>query len=68
MTTESNKVVIRRFIQLLNGANGIRAAEIISPSALFRIPGEPEARFGPNGCLAIIDMLRSGSRCPVDLA
>ena len=60
MASESNKVVIRRFIQLLNGANGIRAAEIISPSALFRIPGEPEARLGPNGCLAIIDILRSG--------
>jgi predicted ester cyclase len=60
MTTDSNKVVIRRFIQLLNGAHGIRAADIVSPSALFRIPGEPEARLGPNGCLAIIHLLRSG--------
>src|SRR3954469_9569798 len=60
MASESNKVVIRRFIQLLNGANGIRAAEIISQSALFRIPGEPEPRLGPNGCLEIIELLRSG--------
>ena len=60
MTTETNKAVMGRFLQFINTASEKLAEELISPDAVFHVPGRPEPIRGPAGYLAIIGMMRGG--------
>jgi steroid delta-isomerase-like uncharacterized protein len=60
MTTETNKAVMGRFLQFINTASEKLAEELISPDAVFHVPGRPEPMRGPAGYLAIIGMMRGG--------
>ena len=58
--TAENKVVMRRFVEFINTSSEKLAKELISPDAVFHVPGRPEPMRGPGGYLAIIGMMRSG--------
>ena len=60
MTAETNKLVMRRFVEFINTASERLAAELISPDAVFHVPGRPEPVRGPAGYLEIIAMMRGG--------
>ena len=60
MATENNKQLMNRFVDFINTASEQLAAELISPEAIFYVPGQPEPMRGPAGYLAIIEMMRSG--------
>jgi steroid delta-isomerase-like uncharacterized protein len=60
MTAETNKIVMRRFLEFINTASESLAQELISPDAIFHVPGRPEPMRGPAGYLAIIGMMRGG--------
>jgi len=58
--TAENKVVMHRFVEFINTGSEKLAEELISPDAVFHVPGRPEPMRGPAGYLAIIGMMRSG--------
>jgi steroid delta-isomerase-like uncharacterized protein len=58
--TAENKVVMRRFVEFINTGSEELAQELISPDAVFHVPGRPEPMRGPAGYLAVIGMMRSG--------
>ena len=60
MTTESNTALMQRFTQFINTASEGLAGELISPDAIFHVPGQTEPMRGPSGYLAIIGMMRGG--------
>ena len=60
MTLEASKQVMIRFTEFINTASETLAAELISPDAIFHVPGRPEPMRGPAGYLAIIQMMRGG--------
>jgi len=60
MTAETNKIVMRRFLEFINTASESLAQELISSDAIFHVPGSPEPMRGPAGYLAIIGMMRAG--------
>ena len=60
MTIESNKLLMRKFAEFINSASNQLAEELISPEAIFFVPGRPEPMRGPAGYLAIIGMMRAG--------
>jgi steroid delta-isomerase-like uncharacterized protein len=60
MTAESNKALMQRFTQFINTASEELAGELISPDAIFHVPGRAEPMRGPAGYLAIIGMMRGG--------
>ena len=60
MTTESNTALMQRFTQFINTASEGLAGELISPDAIFHVPGRAEPMRGPAGYLAIIGMMRGG--------
>jgi len=60
MTTETNKAVMGRFVEFINTASEKLAEELISPGAVFHVPGRTEPMRGPAGYLAIIGMMRGG--------
>ena len=60
MTIESNKRTMHCFTEFINTASEKLAAELISPNAIFYVPGRPEPMRGPTGYLVIIAMMRSG--------
>jgi steroid delta-isomerase-like uncharacterized protein len=60
MSTETNKLVMRRFVEFINTASEKLAEELISPDAVFHVPGQSEPMRGPAGYLAIIAMMRGG--------
>ena len=51
---------MHRFVEFINSADETLAAELISPSAIFHVPGQPAPMAGPGGYLAIVAMMRSG--------
>jgi steroid delta-isomerase-like uncharacterized protein len=51
---------MQRFLEFINTASETMAVELISPNAVFHVPGSPEPKRGPAGYLAIIAMMRSG--------
>ena len=51
---------MRRFVEFINTSSEKLAKELISPDAVFYVPGRPEPMRGPVGYLAIIGMMRSG--------
>jgi steroid delta-isomerase-like uncharacterized protein len=60
MTIESNKRLMRKFTEFINSASKQMAEELISPEAIFFVPGHTEPMRGPAGYLAIIGMMRAG--------
>ena len=58
MSAETNKAVMRRFVEFINTASEKLAEELISPDAIFHVPGRPEPMRGPAAYLAIIGMMR----------
>src|SRR5882724_749415 len=60
MTPEASKRVMIRFTEFINTASETLAAELISPDAIFHVPGRPEPMRGPAGYLTIIEMMRGG--------
>ena len=60
MTAETNKIVMSRFLEFINTASESLAQELISPDAIFHVPGSPDPMRGPAGYLAIIGMMRGG--------
>ena len=60
MTVETNKQIMRLFTEFINTASEGLANELISPQAIFHVPGRPEPMRGPSGYLAIIAMMRGG--------
>ena len=60
MTAETNRIVMHRFLEFINTASESLAQELISPDAIFHVPGSPEPMRGPAGYLAIIGMMRAG--------
>ena len=60
MTAETNEQVMRRFVEFINTASEKLATELISPDAIFHVPGRSEPMRGPGGYLAIIGMMRGG--------
>jgi steroid delta-isomerase-like uncharacterized protein len=60
MTTASNKLLMSRFTDFINTANEDLATELISPNAIFHVPGRPEPLQGPSGYLETIGMMRAG--------
>lgn len=60
MESETNKLVMGHFVELINTASSELAEELIAPDAVFYVPGQSEPMRGPDGYLAIIDMMRGG--------
>jgi len=60
MTPETNKLVMRRFVEFINTASEKLAEELIAADAIFHVPGQSEPMLGPAGYLAIIGMMRGG--------
>ena len=60
MTAESNKLLMNRFTDFINTASEDLATDLISPNAIFHVPGRPEPLQGPSGYLTIIGMMRTG--------
>src|SRR5438128_1642883 len=60
VTAEANKLTMQRFTEFINTASEKLAEELISPNAIFHVPGRPEPMRGPAGYLAIIGMMRGG--------
>jgi steroid delta-isomerase-like uncharacterized protein len=60
MTPEASKRVMIRFTEFINTASETLAAELISPDAIFHVPGRRGPMRGPAGYLAIIEMMRGG--------
>jgi Predicted ester cyclase len=60
MSIENSKLLMNRFLKFINTASEQLASELISPDAIFFIPGQPESMRGPTGYLKIIGMMRSG--------
>jgi len=60
VTPEMNKRAMLRFTEFINTASEKLADELISPNAVFHVPGRPEPMRGPAGYLEIIAMMRGG--------
>jgi steroid delta-isomerase-like uncharacterized protein len=58
--TAENKAVMSRFVEFINTGSEKLAEELISPDAVFHVPGRPEPLRGPAGYLAVIGMMRGG--------
>lgn len=60
MTPEAGRRTMSRFTEFINTASENLAVELISPKAVFFVPGRPDPVHGPKGYLEIINMMRSG--------
>lgn len=61
MTTDTNDhIIMQRFVKFINSASESLAQELISPDALFYIPGRLDPMQDPSGYLSNIAMMRSG--------
>jgi steroid delta-isomerase-like uncharacterized protein len=60
MTMGSNKLLMSSFTDFINTASEDLATELISPNAIFYVPGRSEPLQGPSGYLTMIGMMRAG--------
>ncbi|NTF88865.1 ester cyclase [Agrobacterium rhizogenes] len=58
--TDTNNHFMKRFVDFINTADAEMAEELVSPNAIFFVPGRPEPMKGPSGYMAIIDMMQGG--------
>jgi len=59
-TIATNQQFMRRFVEFINTADSTMARDLVSPNAIFHVPGRPDPLTGPEGYLAIIAMMRGG--------
>jgi predicted ester cyclase len=57
---DEKRQFMNRFVRFINTADARLAVELVSPQAVFHVPGRPEPVRGPEGYLEIIGMMRSG--------
>jgi len=57
---QDSKRLMARFVEFINTASEKLADELISPKAIFHVPGRAEPVVGPAGYLEIIAMMRGG--------
>jgi steroid delta-isomerase-like uncharacterized protein len=57
---QDSKHLMERFVEFINTASEELADELVSPKAIFHVPGRPEPVTGPAGYLEIIAMMRGG--------
>jgi len=50
-TIASNQQFMRRFIELINTPDSTMARDLVSPNAIFHVPGRPDPLTGPEGYL-----------------
>jgi|SRR5450830_98664 len=60
MSINQNKDAMSRFLAFINNGGESLAREIVSPDAIFHVPGRAEALKGPAGYLDILAMMRAG--------
>ena len=59
MSGSSNVEFMGKFVEFINSASERLAHELVSPEAIFHVPGRPEPMVGPAGYLAIVGMMRA---------
>jgi steroid delta-isomerase-like uncharacterized protein len=60
MSGNNTAEFMRRFVEFINSASERLAHELVSPDAIFHVPGRPEPMVGPAGYLMIVGMMREG--------
>ena len=60
MSGSNNVEFMKKFVEFINSASEKLAYELVSPDAIFHVPGRPEPMIGPAGYLMIIAMMREG--------
>jgi steroid delta-isomerase-like uncharacterized protein len=60
MSGNKNAEFMKIFVEFINSASEKLAHELVSPDAIFHVPGRPEPMVGPAGYLMIIGMMRAG--------
>lgn len=60
MSGDKNVEFMKKFVEFINSASEKLAHELVSPEAIFHVPGRPEAMVGPTGYLTIVGMMRGG--------
>lgn len=60
MPDRNNVEFMNKFVEFINSASEKLAHELVSPEAVFHVPGRPEPMIGPAGYLAIVGMMRGG--------
>lgn len=60
MKSDINQRFMNQFTAFINSASPELATELVSKDAEFHVPGQSEPMRGPEGYLAIINMMRSG--------
>ncbi|MDM0057760.1 ester cyclase [Variovorax fucosicus] len=59
-TADANRQFMKRFVDFINTADPGMSTELVSPDAVFDVPGRTQPVRGPVGYLEIIGMMRSG--------
>jgi steroid delta-isomerase-like uncharacterized protein len=59
-SARANRQFMARFVEFINTADPRLAAELVSPDAVFHVPGRAEPVRGPQGYLEVIGMMRGG--------
>jgi predicted ester cyclase len=59
-TIDGSRRFMARFVEFINTASPAMAKELVSPAAIFHVPGRPEPAKGPEGYLEVIGMMRGG--------
>jgi steroid delta-isomerase-like uncharacterized protein len=59
-TIDGSRRFMTRFLEFINTASPTMAKELVSPAAIFHVPGRPEPVKGPAGYLEVIGMMRGG--------
>ncbi|MFT0477089.1 ester cyclase [Pseudomonas antarctica] len=60
MTVTENKALMNRFVDFINTADAALGEQLVSPDAIFYVPGRPVPLRGQQGYLEIIAMMRAG--------
>jgi steroid delta-isomerase-like uncharacterized protein len=60
MSVKNNVEFMKLFVEFINSASEELAHELVSPEAIFHVPGRPEPKLGPDGYLEIVGMMRGG--------
>lgn len=59
MSTESNKLIMKKFVEFINTSNVELSKEIISEEAIFYAPTSSEPLRGSKGYMLILNMMRN---------
>ncbi|POE17626.1 ester cyclase [Pectobacterium odoriferum] len=55
-----NRQFMKRFVDFINTADPSMSTELVSPDAVFDVPGRAQPLRGPAGYIEIIEMMRGG--------